>query len=149
MIYCIRASLLQDYVTLFSNNTGTSKSRDLKDVPTVSHANSSNAPTSDIEKLLFSTLTASVLAETKVENESTSDIYQKFADTIGVSGADGITKNDLTSHLKNLIATDTSNLDNSEQIAAMTNVIANFNNLSAGSDRITPETLSSSVSVVA
>ena len=58
--------------------------------------------------------------------------------------AGGVSKEDLTSHLQSLIANDSENVDNSEAIAATTNLIGDFENLSRGGKYITLSSLSAS-----
>lgn len=89
----------------------------------------------------------------KIGVVSTTDRYKAYfhdylAEAIK-SRMNGVSREDLVSHLQSLIANDSEEGENSEEIAIMTNLIAEFDNLSRGENLITPQTLAAATELVA
>ena len=66
-----------------------------------------------------------------------------YIEEAAAANGKGVSKNDLNERLKALLSDDLSEVDNTEEIATITNLIADFDNISGGSEYITIESLSS------
>lgn len=76
------------------------------------------------------------------------DFFKYLMELMGTDGK-GVSKNDLTTYLKSLIATDSEHTDHSNEIAMTTDLIAEFDTVTKGSDYMTPAMLSASNGLVA
>lgn len=91
-------------------------------------------------------VTAAVHTEKSASSSTSSNfnLYNYLGEMTGASNSNGVTKTELTSYLKDLIVGDSADSDNSNEIALVTNLIADFDAISNSKNVITPESLAAS-----
>lgn len=87
--------------------------------------------------------------ETPIDKQSAKkNLYEYLAEVLNAKD-EGISKDDLSSYLQSLISESSDETDNSDEIALITNVIADFSALSAGSKSITTDSITLSTELEA
>jgi len=76
------------------------------------------------------------------------DFFKYLMELMGSDGT-GVSKNDLTSYLKSLIASDSEQTDNSNEIAMTTDLLAEFDTVTRGNEYMTPSMLAAANGLVA
>lgn len=102
----------------------------------------------------YSILLLKSTSETTIESTNEkyglpkADFFKYLMELLGNS-EQGITKNDLTAYLKSLIAGNSDENDNGDEIAMMTNLIADFNQITRGSEYMKTSMITESKDLVA